>query len=252
MNNLANGYWSTGQTDEAVRLWEQALDLQRTKLGPDHPDTLDTMHNLATGYRTVGRDDEAISSLEKTIELRQAKLGFDHPKTLSSMHSLAISYSAAGRIEEAIGLYEESFKLKQAKLGPEDPDTLSSMKRLVWCLSKIKPADKRLTSDLVDSLRTANDTTQDGEMLKTLAAAEYRLGNFDQAIADAHASIKLLTEQRTSPINYAILAMSHFELEQPKEANEFRETLTESMKLDEFKADPDYQAFASEVDALFE
>ena len=36
---------------EALKLNEETLALQKAKLGPDHPDTLRSMHNLAICYR---------------------------------------------------------------------------------------------------------------------------------------------------------------------------------------------------------
>src|SRR5206468_10163218 len=47
MNNLANSYADAGRRDDALKLREQVLELRRKVLGPEHPDTLDTMAQLA-------------------------------------------------------------------------------------------------------------------------------------------------------------------------------------------------------------
>jgi hypothetical protein len=108
-------------------LREHTLALRKAKLGPDHPDTLSSMHSLANSYDALGRPAEALMLREHTLALRKAKLGPDHPDTLSSMHSLANSYTALGRQAEALQLREHTLALRKAMLGPDHPDTLSSM-----------------------------------------------------------------------------------------------------------------------------
>ena len=65
----------------------------KAKLGPDHPDTLNTMASLANSYFVVGRRADALKLREETLALMKAKLGPDHPHTLSGMNSLAQSYA---------------------------------------------------------------------------------------------------------------------------------------------------------------
>ena len=89
MNNLAMGYQAAGKLDKALPLFEETLALQKTKLGPDHPDTLTSMNNLAAGYRAAGKLDMALPLFEETLALQKTKLGPDHPDTLTSMNNLA-------------------------------------------------------------------------------------------------------------------------------------------------------------------
>ena len=43
-------YFLLGFYDKAEPFYLQCLDVMRSKLGPDHPDTLKSMNNLATLY----------------------------------------------------------------------------------------------------------------------------------------------------------------------------------------------------------
>ena len=54
MNNLAMGYQAAGKLDKALPLFEETLALMKSKLGPDHPDTLTSMNNLAGATRPPG------------------------------------------------------------------------------------------------------------------------------------------------------------------------------------------------------
>lgn len=74
----------SGWTRDALRLTEEVVALRKSKLGPDHPDTLTLMHNLAIWYSEAGRRAEALSLMEEVVEGRRLKLGDDHPDTLLS------------------------------------------------------------------------------------------------------------------------------------------------------------------------
>ena len=76
---------------------EKVVELQKSRLGEDHPDALRSMHSLANRYSNVGRGDEALNLLEEVVKLQKSRLGEDHLDTLRSMHRLAIRYSEAGR-----------------------------------------------------------------------------------------------------------------------------------------------------------
>jgi eukaryotic-like serine/threonine-protein kinase len=125
-----------GDADQAILLFEKALETRKTKLGPDHLDTLTSMSKLASGFRAAGRLDLALPLCEETLKLRKAMLGADHPDTLDSMNDLAIYYGKAGRQDLALPLCEETLKLRKAKLGADHPDTLDSMNSLTIHYSK--------------------------------------------------------------------------------------------------------------------
>jgi tetratricopeptide (TPR) repeat protein len=127
----------------------------KAKLGPDHPDTLRSMHNLANSYKALGRHADALKLGEQTLALMKAKLGPDHPDTLASMHNLANSYKALGRHADALKLREETFALRKAKLGPDHPDTLNSGWGVIDSLVALKRPAEALPR--IDALVAAAD-----------------------------------------------------------------------------------------------
>src|ERR1041384_2449581 len=88
MNNFALACDQVGKHQLALSLHEEVLKLRKARLGPDHPDTLTSMHNLAGAYRVANKLDEALLLYAETLKRRTAKLGADHPTTLTSMDSL--------------------------------------------------------------------------------------------------------------------------------------------------------------------
>ena len=86
--------------------------------------------------------------------------------------------------------------------------------------------------------------------LNTLATAEYRMGNYREAIRAALRSIELSAQ--AFPGDYAILAMSYSELDETEKANDYRDRFHTSMKLDAFKNDESCKPFTVEVMKTFE
>ncbi|MEZ6137818.1 MAG: protein kinase [Pirellulaceae bacterium] len=84
----------------------------------------------------------------------------------------------------------------------------------------------------------------------TLGSSEFRMGNFQEAIAAALESIELSSQ--VFPGDYAIVAMSYLALGQTHFANDYRQRFLESMKLDESKTDEDWLSFSAEVAKAFE
>jgi tetratricopeptide (TPR) repeat protein len=123
---LAQSFWYLGEAQRAADQCQAARTLYTRHLGPDHPDTLRSMHCLARSYHDLGRYADALKLKEETLTLRKASLGPDHPDTLHSMNNLAITYVALGRHADAVKLHEETLALCKARFGSDHPDTLMS------------------------------------------------------------------------------------------------------------------------------
>ena len=59
-HGLAYAIHSTGELNEAIRLFERVLADHERAFGSDHPDTLTSRNNLAYAYESAGRLAEAI------------------------------------------------------------------------------------------------------------------------------------------------------------------------------------------------
>jgi tetratricopeptide (TPR) repeat protein len=121
MSNLALAYWTAGQRDKALPLFEQALERFQEKLGPDHPDTLTSLSNLAKAYEAAGQRDKVLGLFEQALAKRQAKLGANHSLTLRGTEALALLYLAAKQSAKAIPHFRDFLTAKRKLLGADDP-----------------------------------------------------------------------------------------------------------------------------------
>jgi len=143
-DNLATSYAELGRREEALKLREQQVELERATLGPEHVDTLEAMNNLGASYSSVGRHADALRLFEETLVLREAKLGADDPETLRARYNKARALAALGRVSEAVQLHEQTFARRKAILGPTHPDTFWSMTNLAGCYATLGRQDEAL------------------------------------------------------------------------------------------------------------
>jgi serine/threonine protein kinase/tetratricopeptide (TPR) repeat protein len=134
---LGASFWYLGDFTIAAEQAQAARTLYTQHRGPDHPDTLKTMHLLAMCYYELGRHNDALKLIQETLALRTAKLGPDHKDTLASMNNVAIGYQALGRHADALQLYEETLPLLKAKVGPNHRVTLMIMNNMAFTLDAL-------------------------------------------------------------------------------------------------------------------
>ena len=120
-------YYGLHQIDEAKLLHERALSIREQVLGPQHPDTAQSLRDLANLYRYQGQYDEAKPLHEHALSIREQVLGPQHPDTAQSLRDLAILYYDQGKYDEAKPLYERALSIREQVLGPEHPDTARSL-----------------------------------------------------------------------------------------------------------------------------
>jgi tetratricopeptide (TPR) repeat protein len=172
MNNLAMTYSDLGRQAEALKLNEETLVLMRAKLGPDHPDTLQSMNNLAVSYNKLGRHADALKLREETLALRKAKLGPDHPDTLQSMWGLAFSLVKLDRGAEAVPVIDECVRRAAGK--PVDPGLIPGVMEVrLRHFEKAKDAPGcRATAEMWENLnRTDADSLYESACMRAVTAS---------------------------------------------------------------------------------
>ena len=62
-----------GRTEDAISLLRRSYELREEALGPEHPDTIESLNNLAVAYWRVGAEDEAIGSTRTRSAVASAR-----------------------------------------------------------------------------------------------------------------------------------------------------------------------------------
>jgi tetratricopeptide (TPR) repeat protein len=128
---LAMEHLKAGKKDQALPLLVEVFNSKKTRLGPDHAETLESMNMLGVVYWQLGQFDKSVPLFEKLLKSREAKHGRDHPDTLRAVANLGVNYKDAGKLKEAIGLLEEAHRAAR-----KDP-------KLTWVVNPLLDAYAR-------------------------------------------------------------------------------------------------------------
>lgn len=108
-----------GRYAEAQQLYEQALVIQESRLGPDHPDLATTYNNLAIVVRRAGDYRRARQLYHKALAIREAHFGPDHEWVAETLNNLATVESHLGAYDESLRLQERSVEIFRITLGED-------------------------------------------------------------------------------------------------------------------------------------
>ncbi len=127
MHVMGGVYENLGLYPQAQSLFTDAVQIRRGVLGPENPETLQSMSRLSGALREQGHYPEAEKLERETLDIQRRVLGPEHPDTLASITQLAAILYYEGRYSEAEKLGQQALESKRRILGPENPETLWSM-----------------------------------------------------------------------------------------------------------------------------
>jgi eukaryotic-like serine/threonine-protein kinase len=123
-------YDNLGLYPRAQVLLQQAIEIQKHVLGPEHPDTLRSRSNLAKVLMDEGHFDEAEKLERRTLADERRLLGPEDPLTLETTGTLALIVQGEGHFDEGEKLAREVIEVATRRLGPESALVLASMNAL--------------------------------------------------------------------------------------------------------------------------
>ena len=119
---------------KAEPLYRQALAINQKALGPEHPDTANSLNNLAMVLEAQGRLAEAEPLYRQALAIYQKTLRPEHLTTANSLNNLSTLLQAQGRLAEAEPLLRQALAITQKALGSGHPTTATSLNNLASLL----------------------------------------------------------------------------------------------------------------------
>ncbi|TMC09669.1 MAG: tetratricopeptide repeat protein [Chloroflexi bacterium] len=112
---------------------EHALIIRARGLGPDHPDTAESLDHLAVLVRAQGDLPAARHLAERSLSIRWRVLGPNHPDTAFSLNNLGLMLWAQGELAAARPLFERALAITESVNGPDHPvaPVLNNLARLL-------------------------------------------------------------------------------------------------------------------------
>ena len=110
-NRLGQVAHLEGRYDLALKRFRTAHEIRRTRLGPDHGDTLIAQNNIALVLAKLGNWRQAEVMMRETLAGNRRLLGIDHPRTVTTMTNLGLLCLDMGKQSEARTLLEQALEL---------------------------------------------------------------------------------------------------------------------------------------------
>ena len=178
-------YDSLGLFAVSESLLQRGYDTRRRVLGPENPDTLNSMIALAWTLRHEGRYADAEKLQRETLEIRTRVLGPENPETIASMGNLAVTLDDEGHYADAEKLQRQVLDFRRRVLGLKNPDTVFSMNNLALDLQMEGryPEAEKLDRDAIEIRRDilGPDHPDVLRTMHNLANVLYREGRYADA-----------------------------------------------------------------------
>jgi len=130
LNQAGYYLYERARYTEAEPLYQRALKICEQQVGPQHPNTAQSLNNLASLYDDQGKYERAESLYQRALAIREQQLGPQHPHTAQSLNNLALLYWNQGKYEQAEPLYVRALAIREQQLGPQHPHTAQSLNNL--------------------------------------------------------------------------------------------------------------------------
>ena len=168
-----------GALSEAQWLFEHALAIRETALGPDHPLTAQSLNNLALVLQSKGNHAGAWALFERALDITETRLGPETVELVFCLNNLASALADQGDVTGARSLFERALAIAEKLRGPEDPLTATTFNNLGNL--------HRIQGDLKDAQRLLD---------RALAIREKALGPDHPQTASTLGNIGLVAKQQ--------------------------------------------------------
>jgi tetratricopeptide (TPR) repeat protein len=114
---------------QAVQMYQRALQGYEKAWGPEHTSTLNTVNNLGILYADLGQLDKAEKMYQRALQGKE-KAGVPEHLILNELNNLGNLYKDLGRLDEAEKMYQRALQGKEKAWGPEHTSTLDTVNNL--------------------------------------------------------------------------------------------------------------------------
>lgn len=206
---LADCYYYNGETEKAIELETQALELYRKTVGEEHPDYATALFDLAGYYYDLEDFETALALYTQASKIRKKALGEEHLDYANSLSNLASCYYWLGDYSNAIDFGAQAMEIYKKVLGEENLDYISSMSRLALYYDRFGDYKKafELSKQAVGIYKKVlgEEHPDYASSISNLAIYYRHLGNYEKAIELGNQALnirkKALGEEHTDYVN---------------------------------------------------
>ncbi|KAL7486343.1 hypothetical protein ACHAW6_015561 [Cyclotella cf. meneghiniana] len=166
---------SDSSTDKAMELFQQALAMRISCLGPDHVDVATTLNNIGRIYVQNDQFDRALGYYQDALRIRRISLGTNSLDYAATAFNAGQSLHQKGELDEAAKLYHEFLRVATMKFGRSHRDVAVVLSGIAQIHQEKREFDKAL--ELYEESLSAGKAAL-GEYHPEIAMLLNRMGNF--------------------------------------------------------------------------
>ena len=200
-----------GLVEDALECAIHKQQLLHLRLGPNHPETIESMGKVAHYHQQLGDHAAALSVFQEALRLSKAIYGPDDPRTIDHIKDLARGYRAAGEAVKSVECYQEVLVRVRAN-HKADGEVLLAAIDVIQAYRNAGQMDSALSAALVEAkaLRTSGYASKsEAKVVKLLADLYEDKGNFAAAQEWREWLVKLSRPLPEDPERAALFARLH-------------------------------------------
>ncbi|MCC7014377.1 MAG: serine/threonine protein kinase [Planctomycetes bacterium] len=212
----------------------EVFEAQRSALGLEHANTIESLNRLACAHLALRQLDRAEPLFRELIDVCREVHAGDHPVTAVALENLGNVMYGSGRMDESVELVSEVLEMRTRLLGPMHPDVARTTYNLGMVLQAKGDTQGALEhmEEALDKLGDSGDHSQSlrGAVLCELGDLRSKIGEHEAALARYGAALELDRSGERDEVlaGYLLhqIAVSHFALEHFEQAlDSYREAL---------------------------
>ncbi|CAF3798650.1 unnamed protein product [Rotaria sordida] len=201
-------YYNIGEYSKALSFYEQALDISKDTLPPNHPDLAACYNNIGLVYYNIGEYSKVLSLYEQALEIRQKSLSPNHPDLAASYNNIGNVYNNLGEYSKALSSHERALDLRQKTLRPNHPDMAASYNNIGNVYYNIGEYSKALSSheqalDLRQKTHRPNHPDL-ADSYSNIGNVYYNMGEYSKALSSHERALEI--KKKALPSNHPDLA----------------------------------------------
>ncbi len=193
LNGLGLNLWNTGQLEQALRNFTEALDVNRRHFPDNKESEANYLNNIGLIYQELRQYERAISYHETALAIRDS-LGIAGPKAVS-LANLGVCYKNTQSLQKAEKAYLEAIRLAQEADNMRMYFSLhDNLGNLYFEMQQYGKAVSYLKRALERETHIGKNPKSDLSTYSNLAAAYNALGNATEALTYASTGFSILQQ----------------------------------------------------------
>jgi serine/threonine protein kinase len=144
LNSLAIIKMQKGDTTEALKLYQECLDIQRKEFGDAHQAVAITLENMANAYYTRKEYSQAIDRLDEVLVVRTKLFGIDSFPVARTRFNMGVLTSTMGDHQRGLELIDGALVVFRKHLGENNVEVGQALRNRAVCLKGLGEIDGAL------------------------------------------------------------------------------------------------------------